>query len=213
LLPDLRERIKVGGTALSAWLQAGVHQLPADKLVRHRCTERHTATGREFRHTVEVPEALADLPRIGVSFEVPARFSQVRWWGRGPHENYPDRNQGALMGIWQQAPDSSPYLVPQEFGLRTDCRWIELIDPDSQEVLRIDVLRPQALHFSATRHTAAQLYAAATATELQESPNLVVHLDVAHRGLGTASCGPDVLPQYRIPAGTHRFAYHLSNRT
>ena len=213
LLPDLRERIKVGGTALTAWLQAGLDHRPADELVRHRSTVTDTPEGREYRHTIEVPDALADLPRIGVSFEVPARFSQIRWYGRGPHENYPDRNRSAMLGVWQQAPDSMPYLVPQEFGLRTDCRWIELIDPDTQQVLRIDVLQPGALHFSATRHTAAQLYAASTATELQSSPNLVVHLDVAHRGLGTASCGPDVLPQYRIPSGTHHLAYRLSRGT
>ncbi|MEY4176355.1 MAG: hypothetical protein RI900_3520, partial [Actinomycetota bacterium] len=210
LLPDLRERIKVGGTALTAWLQSGLDHRPADELVRHRSTVRDHAGGREFRHTVDVPDGLADLPRIGVSFQVPARFTQVRWHGRGPHENYPDRNRSAMSAIWQQAPDAMPYLVPQEFGLRTDCRWVELIDPDHGQVLRIDVLQPRSMHFSATRHTAEQLYAASTATELETSPNLVVHLDVAHRGLGTASCGPDVLPQYRIAAGTHRFGYRLS---
>ena len=210
LLPDLRERIKVGGTALTTWLQAGLDHRPADELVQHRCTTRDIDGGREYRHSVVVPEELADLPRIGVTFELPARFSQVRWHGRGPHENYPDRNSSAMPGIWQQAPDAMPYLVPQEFGLRTDCRWIELIDPESGEVLRVDVLQPRSMHFSATRHTAAQLYEASTATELHTSPNLVVHLDVAHRGLGTASCGPDVLPKYRIPAGTYRFAYRLT---
>ncbi|MBU6317812.1 MAG: beta-galatosidase, partial [Acidobacteria bacterium] len=192
------------------WLQAGLDHRPADELVQHRCTTRDIDGGREYRHSVVVPEELADLPRIGVTFELPARFSQVRWHGRGPHENYPDRNSSAMPGIWQQAPDAMPYLVPQEFGLRTDCRWIELIDPESGEVLRVDVLQPRSMHFSATRHTAAQLYEASTATELRMSPNLVVHLDVAHRGLGTASCGPDVLPKYRIPAGTYRFAYRLT---
>ena len=51
---------------------------------------------------------------------------------------------------------------------------------------------------------------ATTETELRARPELIVHLDVAHRGLGTASCGPDVLPQYRIPAGRFTFAYRLS---
>lgn len=69
---------------------------------------------------------------------------------------------------------------------------------------------PPTLHCSATRHTAADLFAAATATELQPRPELIVHVDVAHRGLGTASCGPDVLPQYRLAAGRYQFAYRLS---
>jgi beta-galactosidase len=66
------------------------------------------------------------------------------------------------------------------------------------------------LHCSSTHFTAADLYAANTATELTPRKELVVHLDVAHRGIGTASCGPDVLPQYRIAPGTYRFAYRLS---
>ena len=146
-----------------------------------------------------------------MSFTLPARFDHLRWFGRGPHENYPDRNRGALLGIWDGEPDASPYLVPQEFGLRTDCRWFEVIDRRSGETVRIDVLQPAALHVSATHHTPADLFAAATATELTPRPELVVCLDVAHRGLGTASCGPDVLPQYRIGAGRFEFAYRVSS--
>jgi beta-galactosidase len=213
LMPELRERIRVGGTALTEWLEAGIDRLPADQLVQHTCDRHEVDGGIEYHHTVVVPESLADLPRVGVSFAVPGRFTQVRWFGNGPHENYPDRNAGALLGIWQQAPDEPPYLVPQEFGLRTDCRWFELIDPSKGQALRVDVLQPVALHCSATHFTAADLYAASTETELRPRKELVVHLDVAHRGLGTASCGPDVLPQYRIAAGTHRFAYRLSLRT
>jgi beta-galactosidase len=213
LLPDLRERIKVGGGALAQWLNAGLDRLPAHEAVGHRVSTRRGDGWVEYRHTIDVPASLADLPRVGVSFALPSRFSQMRWYGRGPHENYPDRNRGAMLGTWQQELDHPPYLVPQEFGLRTDCRWFELIDPASGEVLRIDVLQPAALHCSATRFSDADLFDAATETDLVPGPHTVVHLDVAHRGLGTASCGPDVLPQYRIAAGTHRLAYRLTRLT
>ena len=89
----------------------------------------------------DVPESMADLPRVGVAFALPARFSQMRWYGRGPHENYPDRNRGAVVGTWQQELDRPPYLVPQEFGLRTDCRWFELVDPKRGQAVRVDVLQ------------------------------------------------------------------------
>jgi beta-galactosidase len=202
----------VGGAALQAWLEAGVDRLPADSLVEHTVECTDIVGGVAFQHTVVVPESLADLPRVGVSFALPARFSEVRWFGRGPHENYPDRNRSAVLGVWTQTPDEPPYLVPQEFGLRTDCRWFELVDPAKGDVLRIDVLEPLALHCSATHFTADDLFAATTETELRARPELVVHLDVAHRGLGTASCGPDVLPQYRLTAGAYRFAYTLTLR-
>jgi beta-galactosidase len=153
---------------------------------------------------------MADLPRIGVTFALPAAFSQVRWFGRGPGENYPDRNAGSMVGVWQSTPDDPPYLVPQEFGLRTECRWFEFVDPAGGRTLRVDALQPHALHVSATHFTAHDLFAATTETELRPRPELIVHLDVAHRGLGTASCGPDVLPQYRLPAGDYSFSYRIS---
>ena len=117
---------------------------------------------------------------------------------------------GALLGTWQGRPDEPPYLVPQEFGLRTDCRWFEFIDEVAGRVLRLDVLAPRALHVSATHFTADDLYRARTETELRPRAELVVHADVAHRGLGTASCGPDALPQYRLQPDTYRFSYRLA---
>jgi beta-galactosidase len=77
--------------------------------------------------------------------------------------------------------------------------------------VRLDVLVPIALHVSATHFTDAALYDAAHETDVSPGRSLVVHVDVAHRGLGTASCGPDVLPRYEIPTGTHTFAYRLSS--
>jgi beta-galactosidase len=66
------------------------------------------------------------------------------------------------------------------------------------------------MHVSATHFTVHDLYEARTETDLHPRPELVVHLDVAHRGLGTASCGPDVLPQYRLQPGIYDFAYRLT---
>ncbi len=207
----------VGGPTLERWLGQGLHHLPAESLVAHTSRRVVTDNGLEFHHTVVVPDELADLPRVGVRFALPARFTRLRWCGRGPHENYPDRNRSALLGVWEGEPDELPYVMPQEFGLRTDSRWIECIDPRRGEVLRIDVLQPSArhlatLHWSATHHTADDLWPAAHAADLTPRKELVVHLDAAHRGLGTASCGPDTLAQYQVQPGTYRFSYRVSAR-
>ena len=209
LMPDLSRRIGVGGRALVHWQDAGLDTRDPETLVEHTVSVEHTAAGVEYRHVVVVPDELADLPRIGVTFALPAGFDRVRWLGRGPHENYPDRNRSAMFGEWESAPDASPYLVPQEFGLRTDCEWIELVDTAGGRTVRIDTLGAP-LHVSATHHTADDLYRAATETELVARPELIVHLDAAHRGLGTASCGPDVLDEYRLGAGRHEFAYRVA---
>ena len=210
LMPDLAQRLRVGGPALRLWRKAGLDRRPAEDLVGHRVFVERDEHGTTYQHTVDVPESLDDLPRIGVCFTLPARFTELRWFGRGPHENYPDRNRSAMLGVWSGEPDESPYLVPQEFGLRTDCRWFEIIDPARGETVRIDVIVPRAMHFSATHHTAADLYEATTQSELRRREGMVVCVDAAHRGLGTASCGPDVLPQYRLAAERHKFAYRVS---
>ena len=213
LLPELSLRHKIGGDAWQRWTEAGLHLRPADEVVEHTWSRAAAPDGSvEYHHRVDVPETLADVARVGVSFALPGRFSVMRWFGRGPHENYPDRNRGSHLGVWEGPLDESPYLVPQEFGLRTDCRWFELLDPASGQRVRIDVVQPAALHCSATRHRSTDLFAAATHTELRRRPEVIVHLDVAHRGLGTASCGPDVLDRYRLAPGRYELAYRLSLR-
>ncbi|MBM3730937.1 MAG: DUF4981 domain-containing protein [Actinobacteria bacterium] len=164
-----------------------------------------------FRHSFRVPTDLADIPRVGVTFPVPPRFTHLRWVGEGPHECYPDRRSSAMYATWEGEPDELPYLVPQEFGLRTNCTRLDLIDPRSGDVLRVETLG-NPFHFSATRHTAGDLFAAGDASELRRREYLTVHLDAAHRGLGTASCGPDTLPKYRVASGRYTLEYCISLR-
>ncbi len=210
LMPELSRRIRVGGTSYVHWQDLGADRLPADELVEHAWDRRVDGASVEYRHHVVVPERCADLARVGVTFTLPAGFEHLRWFGRGPFENYPDRNSGAMLGIWEGAPDRSPYLVPQEFGLRTDCRWFEFVDTTSGRTVRLDAVQPAALQVSATHFTTNDLYVARTETELRPRPELIVHVDVAHRGVGTASCGPDVLEQYKLQPGTYDFAYRLT---
>jgi beta-galactosidase len=208
LMPEKRRR-RAPSVALWNWQAAEVDVRPADEIVDHDVRVDRDSAGTTYQHVVHVPDSLADLPRVGVSFDLPGRFDRMRWCGRGPHENYPDRNRSAMLGVWEGPLDESPYLVPQEFGLRTDCTWLELVDTACGQVVRIDVVEPSVMHVSATCHTAADLFAASTATELTRADRVVVCLDVAHRGVGTASCGPDVLPQYRLPAGRYEFSYRV----
>jgi beta-galactosidase len=211
LLPDLGRRIGVGGDGLGHWIDSGVERQPADDLVEHHHELVVLADGSELHtHEVVIPDDLDDVARVGVAFELRPGFDRLRWYGRGPLENYPDRNRGAALGVWESDVDDSPYLVPQEFGLRTDCRWFEFVDTSSGDVVRLEVLDPTSMHVSATRFTTGDLYEAGHETDLRARRTLVVHADVAHRGVGTGSCGPDVLDRYRIRPGSYRFTYRLT---
>ncbi len=211
LLPELGRRIGVGGDGLRHWIDAGIDRCSADELVDHDHQVAEFDDGAQVHtHIAVVPDDLDDVARVGVTFELRPGFDRMRYFGRGPLENYPDRNRGAVLGVWEAGIDEPPYLVPQEFGLRTDCRWFEFIDSATGTVVRLDVLDPVGMHVSATRFTDDDLYAAAHETDLRPRRTLVVHADVAHRGVGTGSCGPDVLDRYRLRAGTYRFSYRLS---
>jgi beta-galactosidase len=211
LLRELGRRIGVGGDGLDHWVDAGIDRQRADDLVDHDHELVVLADGSELHtHRVLVPDDLDDVARVGVAFELRPGFDRLRWYGRGPLENYPDRNRGAVLGVWESGVDEAPYLVPQEFGLRTDCRWFEFTESSSGDVVRLDVLDPTSMHVSATRFTTDDLYSAAHETDLRARHTLVVHADVAHRGLGTGSCGPDVLDRYRLRPGAYRFSYRLS---
>jgi beta-galactosidase len=139
------------------------------------------------------------LPRLGVRFAVPASLDDVEWFGRGPGEAYPDSHLAARVGRFSSsvADLQTPYLMPQENGSRTQVRWASLGGR-----LRLEG-RP---HFELTVRpwTSEALAAARHPPDLSPDPDwLYVNADLAHQGLGSASCGPGVLPPYRLlPAET-----------
>jgi len=217
LMPDLAERLGVGGQAWRRWQNAGVHTHNAADLVdsAHNATPAHPSRrggGTRHHHRIVVPAEHADLPRVGVRWRLPGGFDRMRWWGRGPHENYPDRAASAMLGIWEAPIDALSYLVPQEYGLRTDCRWFELIDTTRGTTVRFDDFS-QPLHIAAIHHDVHDMIRAGIDHELVASSGLFVHLDVAHRGVGTASCGPDVAPNRQLAAGTYEWSYRISTTT
>jgi beta-galactosidase len=160
-------------------------------------------------HRFVVDEALPDLPRLGVELELPDGFERLSWFGRGPHESYCDRKHAALVGHYETSVRDRyvPYIMPQEHGNITDLRWLALRRPDGVGVC---ASAEGLIDGKATRYDDAQLSAARHTIDLAPCDRVHLHLDVMQRGLGGASCGPDVLAQYRIPSGrAYRLAYRL----
>ena len=155
-----------------------------------------------------IPESVTDLARVGTVLEVKAGLERFEWLGRGPHETYPDRRVGAAHGRWQStvAEQYVPYVKPQENGGHADVRWLRLGDAEGNG-LQITLDRPRQV--SATHFRAADLAAVGHDVDLVARAETVVHIDAAHRGLGTASCGPDTLPKYIPGAGTYRWSWTL----
>jgi len=157
----------------------------------------------------EADRRLPELPRIGVSLVLPSALEELAWFGRGPLENYRDRNRGAVVAVHRSTVTAQyvPYIVPQEHGNHTDVRWLGLADREGAGVRFTASGRMEA---SASHFTAHDLYAAKHTTDLVPRPEVHVNLDHAQRGLGTASCGPDTLPQYRLPADRYSLDFTIS---
>ncbi len=168
-----------------------------------------TGGGVLVEETVVIPQELTDLARVGIVLETVAGLEQVAWFGRGPVETYPDRRRAGAMARWRStvAEMYVPYVRPQENGGRNAVRWLELWDGAGRG-FRLAADRP--CQMSATHYRAADLSAAKHDVELKPRSETIVHLDVAHRGLGTASCGPDTLPQYRVGPGTYKWSWMIA---
>jgi beta-galactosidase len=139
------------------------------------------------------------LPRLGVTMALPGELGSAEWFGGGPGEAYPDSRQAARIGRFSSSVDGlqTPYVFPQENGNRIDARWAAFTTPSGAGI-RVD--GDPVFDFTARRWTAAQLEAARHTADLVPGELVHVTLDVAQHGLGSASCGPGVLPQYRLEA-------------
>jgi beta-galactosidase len=199
-------RPKDGGTVIdvSQKTQVGVvhtqsYELTQDGQVLVRCAFR-------------VPKTLAKLPRLGVRLTLDAAYEQLAWLGLGPHETYCDRRAGAAFGLHETTVTDEyvPYIVPQEHGNHCDVRWLTLRDERGPGV-RVAALPGSTLQFSASHFTAADLTAASHTHQLSPHPEVFLNLDCFQRGLGTASCGPDTLPQYELGAGRYELAFAIGS--
>ena len=149
------------------------------------------------------------LPRLGLSLTLPGKFDQVTWYGRGPHDSYADRKEGAAMDVYASTVGEQfvPYLKPQEHGNKTDVRWLTLTDEDGSGLL---VIGEPAVNFSALHYSAQDMADASHTYNLPWRDEVFLQVDFAQGGLGNASCGPGVLPQYMLLPGEYTFTVRLA---
>ncbi|MDF2924952.1 MAG: Beta-galactosidase [Paenibacillaceae bacterium] len=137
------------------------------------------------------------LPRIGITLAVAESFRRLEWYGRGPHESYPDRKAGASVGRYAGLVEEQyePYIMPQENGNKEDVRWLALTDAAGQGLL---IVPEQRVSASAHHYTAADFARALHTNELKPRQAVVVNIDCRQTGLGNRSCGPETMERYRL---------------
>jgi beta-galactosidase len=149
-----------------------------------------------------------------MNMELPKSLSAVQWYGRGPHENYWDRNVGAPVGRYQAtvAELFHPYVRPQENGNRTDIRWMALTNKDGTGLLVIGtpLLSMSALHYTTDDLDPGEEKAQRHAGEPVERDLVSLNVDYRQMGVGgITSWGPTGLPRYSLYYQEYEYGFRL----
>jgi len=138
------------------------------------------------------------IPRFGVTLELPHDWENLRYYGLGERENLPDFKAQAKLGVFETTVDAThePYVFPQDNGNHGETRWLELTGGDGHGLRIFNA--PGKLSFSAHHYSQAALEAAKHQEDLSHDGPVYLSVDGFVRGSGTSSCGPDALEQYQI---------------
>ena len=148
-----------------------------------------------------------DLPRFGVRMFLDKKLSAVRYFGMGPQESYCDKHQAASHGLYRADVGDlhEDYIRPQENGSHYDCEYVEL----NNSRYGIVASAEKAFSFNASYYTQEELEKKTHNYELIESDSVVFCVDYALNGIGSNSCGPVVLDQYRFDDVLFRLQFTL----
>ncbi len=155
------------------------------------------------------------LPRLGLHAVLKDEFSELKWYGRGPFENYLDRKQAAHIGIYKSTVQNQyvPYISPQENGARQDCRWLQIQNKEGTQGIKI--LAPEPFSFSALAYSPWQLTRQerdqGNAFDLQKEEGVHLCIDHRHMGLGGIdSWLSKPLNQYLVKPGNYKYVIFIT---
>ena len=153
------------------------------------------------------------LPKIGFRLSMPGNFETLTWFGRGPWDSYVDRKESCLEGLFNSTVTAQweQYVFPQETGSKEDVRWMALRNNTGTGLLFVV---PEKMSASAVHYKAEELYTNRNNRkkhpyEVNFNSNTIVSLNAKMRGLGNASCGPDVLSQYELKSDYTLFNFMI----
>lgn len=159
----------------------------------------------------------SDIPRYGMRLTLPEQMNTISWYGRGPHENYSDRNYSAHVGLYTSIADSLyfPYIRPQENGYHTDTRWFQAVDKSGNGLKftglpsicfsalpnPLEDFQGDNVAYKENRHT----------IDVKEREGIFIHIDKAQRGLGgDDSWGAQPHKQYQLNEGAYEYGFIIS---
>ena len=153
----------------------------------------------------------AIIPKLGFRLEMPAGMEQLQWFGRGPWDSYRDRKEACLPAIYSSTvgDQREDYILPQEHGTKQEVRWLAVNNDEGSGLLFVapDQMAASAVHFRPEDNYTNRDSRMKHTWQFKSCTTTVVSLDAATRGLGNASCGPDVREQYELRAQNTAFRF------
>ena len=155
---------------------------------------------------------LSVMPKFGMRMRIPSNYTQIKYYGRGPWENYPDRKRSAFLGIYEMplSEYETEYIHPQDNGNRCDIRWFEISSAGKAEKLRIDGNQPLCIR--AWDYGEEDLQGVRHPNEIVRGRFVNLNIDANIHGVGgTDTWGKRTLPQYTIDGNKpHHYSFVLS---
>ena len=158
---------------------------------------------------------VANMFRFGMQMPMPKAFDRIVYYGRGPIENYSDRNHVTDLGIYDQSVSEQfyPYIRPQENGNKTDIRWWRITDPSGKGLMitSVEPFSASALHYTVESLDEGAVKHQTHSGELDEADLTNLLIDKVQMGLGCAnSWGALPLSEYMLPYADYEFVYTLT---
>ena len=199
-------------------LVKAVYELPA---VFSTLSVQYTINGlgemvvdEQLQVSADTSKKVAALPRFGMQWILPEGFNAIEYYGRGPQENYQDRNFSAHVGLYKQTVDEQffPYVVPQETGNKTDIRWFNITNAKGNgfQVRSDSMLSMSALHYFDSDLDDGMKRHQRHATDLVKRSQTQLNIDLAQMGVGGIDSWRSMpLAKYMMPYKNYHFRFFI----
>ncbi len=163
----------------------------------------------DIRTKVTPTDSISSMAKVGLQMRLPKSYKVVSWYGNGPHETYIDRKESGRVGVYNTTVDAmfEQYIRPQDYGNRTDIRWVEIANGKSG----IKFSGTSTLmNFSAHHFSDKEIDRAQHTNELKRSNATIFNFDYLVNGVGTAACGPPNMEKYVVKATPYDFTIQIN---
>jgi beta-galactosidase len=162
-------------------------------------------------YQLNTKHGLPNIPKVGMQMGIERSIDNIEWYGKGPGENYIDKNYGFDVGIYKLPLNDfmEHYAVPQENGNRTDVRWMFLSNKNNQGLL---IVADSLLSMSASPYTDENVQNAKHTNKLKDAGLINLNIDLIQMGVGGNDSWSDVaapLEQYQIKAQPYHYSFYL----